>query len=175
MARFASSWQGRAFYGSDENERIHCKASATVRASAEGWFEGEADPSPDIAHGVGSKKPRINIRPQGQTLRVGAGDEMEPQIRGDIICNCPNQLSGNYFPAGKTDSGTGAAAFVAPTFDCARPGTASDEEICADPELAANDVRLDRASEALLPRLDGVTRRWLTEDQCLWVKTQAQR
>lgn len=63
--------------------------------------------------------------------------------------------------------------FVAPTFDCTRPATATEEEICADPELAANDVRLNHAWKDLQPRLDAVTRKLLTEDQRNWVKTQA--
>ena len=78
----------------------------------------------------------------------------------------------------RRQAGRGAAtdkadtAFVAPTFDCARPDTASEEEICADPDLADNDQKLNRAWKALLPRLDETTRRALTEDQRNWVKSQ---
>ena len=54
-----------------------------------------------------------------------------------------------------------------------RPETASDEEICADPDLADNDQRLNKAWKALLPRLDDMTRRALTEDQRGWVHAQA--
>jgi uncharacterized protein YecT (DUF1311 family) len=64
-------------------------------------------------------------------------------------------------------------AFVTPTFDCTQPETASDEEICADPDLADNDRKLNRAWKALLPRLDDTTRRALTEDQRGWVRSQA--
>ena len=60
-----------------------------------------------------------------------------------------------------------------PTFDCLRANTATDEEICADPDLAENDRRLNRAWKALLPRLDDATRRALTEDQRNWVGAQA--
>jgi uncharacterized protein YecT (DUF1311 family) len=59
------------------------------------------------------------------------------------------------------------------TFDCTDPKTATEEEICADPDLADNDQRLNRAWKTLLPRLDDVTRRALTEDQRNWVKAQA--
>ncbi len=54
------------------------------------------------------------------------------------------------------------------------PATAAEKEICADPELATNDVRLNHAWEALLPRLDAATRKWLTADQREWVKVQTQ-
>ena len=84
------------------------------------------------------------------------------------------QLTASYFASGKQDAAAGKAdtAFVAPTFDCTRPGTASEEEICADPDMAENDQKLNRAWKALLPRLDEATRRALTEDQRNWVKSQ---
>src|SRR5262249_34036755 len=65
-------------------------------------------------------------------------------------------------------------AFVMPTFDCTRPATASEEEICSDPDLADNDQRLNRAWKALLPRLDEATRRALGDDQRDWVKAQGE-
>jgi uncharacterized protein len=69
--------------------------------------------------------------------------------------------------------GAADTSFVAPSFDCARPATASEEEICADPDLAGNDQKLNRAWKALLPRLDEVTRRALTEDQRGYVRAQS--
>jgi uncharacterized protein YecT (DUF1311 family) len=62
-----------------------------------------------------------------------------------------------------------------PSFDCNRPGTASEEEICADPDLADNDRRLNRAWKTLLPRLDAATRRALSEDQRNWVRAQTRQ
>jgi uncharacterized protein YecT (DUF1311 family) len=84
------------------------------------------------------------------------------------------QITGSYFASGKQDAAAGKAdtTFVAPTFDCSRPGTASEEEIGADPDMAENDQKLNRAWKALLPRLDEATRRALTEDQRSWVKSQ---
>ena len=80
-------------------------------------------------------------------------------------------------PSGKADDtaapGAADTSFVAPSFDCARPATASEEEICADPDLAGNDVKLNRAWKALLPRLDETTRRALTEDQRGYVRAQS--
>jgi uncharacterized protein YecT (DUF1311 family) len=54
-----------------------------------------------------------------------------------------------------------------------RPVTASEEEICADPDLAENDQRLNRAWKALMPRLDPMTRRALVEDQRGYVVAQS--
>jgi len=84
------------------------------------------------------------------------------------------QITASYFAGGKPDTATDKTdtAFVAPTFDCTRPGTASEEEICADPDMAENDRKLNRAWKALLPRLDETTRRALTEDQRNWIKSQ---
>lgn len=162
-------------YGPEDNQRQNCKASALVRLGTDGWLAGETDVAAAAKAPDGNKPARVKIRLQGQTLRVIAGDELQPQGRGGLDCYGVNQITGSYFPAGQSVTSGPAAAFTAPTFDCARPATASDEEICADPELAATDVRLNRAWKALLPRLDAATRRLLTEDQRAWVKTQAQR
>jgi uncharacterized protein YecT (DUF1311 family) len=61
-----------------------------------------------------------------------------------------------------------------PSFDCTKPATASEEEICSDPDLADNDQRLNRAWKALQPRLDEATRRALAEDQRDWVHAQGE-
>lgn len=165
----------RTFYAEGDGDKMNCKARALLHARADGWFAGEADLIGVDPHPDRSKPSIIKIRLQGQTLRVIAGDEMHPRERHDIDCGGPNQLTGTYFPLGKADASAGAASFVAPTFDCAKPATASEEEICADPELADNDQRLNRAWKALLPRLDAVTRKWLIEDQRNWLKTQSLR
>src|SRR6185295_3625783 len=84
------------------------------------------------------------------------------------------QITASYFASGQSDASDRTdTAFAAPTFDCTRPETASDEEICADPDLAENDQKLNRAWRARLPRLDDATRRALTEDQRNWVRAQA--
>jgi uncharacterized protein YecT (DUF1311 family) len=170
---FRVALASEAVYGPDDEQQLRCKASALVRPGMDGWLAGDADASDDAR--AGGKPSRVKIRLQGQTLRVIAGDEMHPRERADIVCRGANQLTGSYFPTGKSDASGGAAPFVAPTFDCARLATAAEEEICADSELAANDVHLNHAWNELLPRLDATTRRWLIEDQRGWVKTQAQR
>jgi hypothetical protein len=121
-----------------------------------------------------AKSPSLKMRRQGETLRVVvSGQNWSESNRPD--CEYMWQITASYFASGKPDVVTDKAdtTFVVPTFDCTRPETASDKEICADPDLADNDQRLNRAWKALLPRLDEATRRALTEDQRGWIHAQA--
>jgi len=172
---------GHARYGvSDDDLRQTCEATAIVRPGTDGWLAGDAiaaagDPKPDGA-GERTKPALLRIRRQGETLRVLAGnDSRDDWDYRTLHCSRRNLLTGSYFAVGNAGAAANAAAapFVAPTFDCANPGSSAEEEICADPELAANDVRLNRDWKRLLPRLDAATRRYLTADQNAWVKSQA--
>jgi uncharacterized protein YecT (DUF1311 family) len=172
----------KASYGeSDDNRQQTCKADAAVRLGADGWLSGDAIAIGNTAAAqTSAKKPAlVKIRRQGDSLRVLAGDEIHSQANSDSFnCRSANQLTASYFAIGTTpvaDGHPAAAPFVSPTFDCAHPDTAADEEICADPDLAANDVRLNQAWKRLLPRLDATTRRLLTEDQRAWAKSQPER
>jgi uncharacterized protein YecT (DUF1311 family) len=182
-----------AIYGpADQEERQwHCQASALLRPGPNGWLEGTllsetktagAD-APKAANDDSKpeKPPAIKLRRQGETLRVvvdGDPDHLEswPQ-ENRAHCKDIAPLTGSYFASGKLDPARTPdktdTSFVAASFDCDRPFSAADEEICADPELAANDVRLNNAWKALLPRLDEATRRALTDDQRHWVRAQA--
>lgn len=166
----------RVNYGSDRH--TECAVGAIVRPGARGWLTGALLPGeaakPD-AKSEPKKLPALKMRRQGETLRVmivadrdGSNDDLPG-------CESAEQITASYFPNGKPEASTARtdSAFVTPTFDCARPETATDEEICSDPDLADNDQRLSRAWKALLPRLDDLTRRTLTEDQRNWVKSQA--
>ncbi|MBR1124935.1 DUF1311 domain-containing protein [Bradyrhizobium lablabi] len=174
-----------AVYGAGSETRRDCKVTAEVKSTSgpmsTSWLAGLVLPDPDApakAADDKSEPPKpatIKLRRQGETLRIVVGNE---EYFGEQRPNCSymTQLTANYFADGKAE---GAAAidkaevsFTMPTFDCARPSTASDEEICADPDLAENDQRLNRAWKALLPRLDETTRRALTEDQRNWVRSQ---
>jgi uncharacterized protein YecT (DUF1311 family) len=174
----------RVDYGS--NRRRACRLSALAKPTSGGWLTGpilpdeaaaaKAPADDKTAAASESKKPTtIKMRRQGETLRlVLSGDDWNADEHPD--CDNLWQITGSYFASG--EGGAGAAdkadtAFVAPTLDCTRPETATDEEICADPDLADNDRRLNRAWNALLPRLDETTRRVLMEDQRGWVKSQA--
>ena len=170
-----------AAYGAGSDRRRDCKATAEVKSGAGPWLTGivlpDADAPEKTADGNSepSKPPSIKLRRQGETLRIVVGNE---EYRDDERLNCLYmwQLTASYFADGKAETTAAAdkadATFVAPTFDCTRPSTASEEEICADPDLADNDQKLNRAWKALQPRLDETTRRALIEDQRNWVRAQ---
>ena len=178
-----------AVYGpADSEERQwRCQASALLKPDAGGWLKGTILPEEAPA---GAKPPvdadgrpiplaSIKIRRQGETLRVVVDNPDWPNWDDQRNPHCSNvhPVTGSYFASGELDTALvpdkADTSFVAPTFDCTRPLTASDEEICADPDLAENDVRLNRAWKALMGRLDETTRRALADDQRHWVKTQA--
>ena len=161
--------------------RRECKLTAEVKSTSGPWLAGLALPDPDAPAKAAddksepSKPATIKLRRQGESLRIVIGNE---EYFAEERPNCPymSQLTASYFADGKAEAAATSdkadASFVVPTFDCTRPSSASDEEICADPELAENDQRLNRAWKALLPRLDEPTRRALTEDQRNWVRAQ---
>lgn len=160
--------------------RPECKLTAEVKSTSGSWLSGialsgEAAPAKTADDkSEPSRLPAIRMRRQGDTLRIVVGYDAENnEDRPD--CTSLEQITASYFADGKTDTAAADKAemsFVAPTFDCTRPASASDEEICADPEMAENDQKLNRAWKALLPRLDETTRRALTEDQRNWVRAQ---
>jgi len=160
-------------YGSDKHWQ--CKLRAVVMPGRDGWLTGVTTPTqPSDGAAKAADSVSIKLRRQGDTLRVVLlATEEQWFSSNDPDCDRLGQVTGTYFArpsqdgTDKTDTG-----FVTPTFDCTRPETATDEEICADPDLAANDQRLNRAWKALLPRLDDATRRALTDDQRHWVSSQ---
>jgi uncharacterized protein YecT (DUF1311 family) len=170
----------RSVYGTGSDRRRECQASALLRPDPSGWLTGRMDSKPaqtaDGAKSAPGKTPLIRIRRQGETLRVVA-DDRKWQLTGLPGCTDSGQITAGYFAGGKADAaatpGAADTSFVVPSFDCARPATATEEEMCADPDLAGNDVKLNRAWKALLPRLDEVTRRALTEDQRGYVRAQS--
>jgi uncharacterized protein YecT (DUF1311 family) len=176
-----------AVYGSDDDRRRKCQVTALVKPAAGGWLTGTILPAKMPAPATGDSKAttaspqvqllNIKLHRQGETLRVATGNQDSPYYDTRPNCNNADQVTASYFASGKPDATAPAdkadTSFVAPTFDCTRPDTASDEEICADPDLADNDQRLNRAWKALLPRLDEATRRALIEDQRHWVRVQA--
>jgi uncharacterized protein YecT (DUF1311 family) len=185
-AAYRIAIETHAVYGTDDERHRECQASALLRAEPGGWLSGNilqkhARPTPTTGEATATaddaKPLTLKIRRQGGTLRVVVdGKESIDATLPD--CKFIGQVTASYF-AGGTPDAAGAttekayAGFVAPTFDCARPATASDEEICADPDLAENDQKLNRAWKALLPRLDPTTRRALIEDQRDYVGAQS--
>jgi uncharacterized protein YecT (DUF1311 family) len=131
-------------------------------------------------NGKPSLPPAIKLRRQGDTLRVVVGVPDETSYTLNLMPHCrrARQVTGTFFASGKSETAAaekGEVNFTKPTFDCAHPESASDEEICADPELADNDQRLNRTWKALLPRLDDITRRALVDDQRRWAAAQARQ
>jgi uncharacterized protein YecT (DUF1311 family) len=167
----------------DDDRHWRCRASALVKPAGNGWLagdlvlatkkEGAGSPNDDPP----ALRLPIRMRRQGETLRIVVTQRKEPFDYGSLeSCRVSEQVTSTYFASGKAGAAPSDridTSFVAPTFDCARPVTESDEEICADPDLASQDVRLNRAWKALLPRLDEATRRALIEDQRSWIREQA--
>ncbi|WFU35052.1 lysozyme inhibitor LprI family protein [Bradyrhizobium brasilense] len=171
----------RGDYGGDR--RRSCKLTADLKPAGSGWLAGTvvintdtaADKPKADAAAAPARPPSLKLRRQGETLRI-VGSIDDEEWDGFADCSSMWQVTGSYFAAGKdTASDSADTAFVVPTFDCTRPETATDEEICADPDLADNDRRLNRAWKALQPHLDEATRRALIDDQRNWVKSQAQQ
>ena len=154
--RYGIAIETRSIYGSDDDQRWECKASALLRPASDGWLAGRIlqdatkpaqiagdTAAPDNTRPQPAKTPLVRIRRQGETLRVVTDyrEWEEAKLPG---CDFSSQITASYFASGKVDVAAATApvdtAFVLPTFDCARPATASDEEICADPDLATNDL-----------------------------------
>ena len=164
-------------YTIGEDERQVCHASAVMRAGPAGWLAGAIEAEP-VAPAEGKPAAMLRTKPQGETLRVVAGDESNADIdRRELGCSGINQITGTYFAVGGAGkaaaSGSHERLLVTPTFDCAKPATADEEEICADPELAENDRRLNEAWTKLQPRLDPETKHFLKDDQRAYVASQA--
>src|SRR5262249_18620439 len=121
--------ESNAVYGADDERRAQCRAIVLVKPSASGWLAGTFE-GPSRAVGNKPEQPAtIKVRRQGETLRVVAEETwLFDDARPD--CKTVRSVTGNYFASGKDDAASDKAdtAFVVPTFDCARPATASEEE-----------------------------------------------
>jgi len=175
-----------AIYGTEVQRRWTCQATALVRRGSDDWLSGEIAPEIPPEQAAGGKdykspdaKPgplvAIKLRRQGETMRIVV-DENDSRTDTRPHCSHVQPVTANYFASGPADTPAATdridTSFVVPTSDCTKPYSATDEEICADPELADNDQRLNRDWKALLPRLDDATRRALSDDQRLWVRAQ---
>ena len=155
----------RGDYGADIEKRRACRTVDIVSADVSGWLAGAIVPLQVGEHNLASTGSLLRLRLHQGTLRVVSANESN-----GAACDGPNQLSGTFFfvdprpvPANKV--GANASSFIAPSFDCLKPVTSSEEEICADPDLVRNDLRLNNAWSALQPRLDRTTRHCLAIDR----------
>ena len=152
---FRLAFDTSAVYGTGSDRRRTCKVRALVKPSSGAWLTGAMLPDENgtaketagkTADADSKSKPTpVKMRRQGETLRIVLGDaEWRDEERPD--CEYMWQLTASYFADGKEAVADKAdTTFVPPTFDCTRPETASDEEICADPDMAANDQKLNKA------------------------------
>jgi uncharacterized protein len=166
-------------YG-DRDEPVTCGATAQAKPAGDGWFAGPAtrttgdDASDEKDSTASTNSPfQLRVRLQGNTLRI----VLTPSEQ-DTICGVPEQITGSYFAVGSRAAGRmppagPAARTVSPSFPCATAKTADEEEICADPELAARDIEIARAYRETLRRLDAKTAGYLRADQRAYLKENA--
>ena len=156
-------------------DRERCLFKANLAPNDAKWLEGEAlvvtaDGEAKVADLPYDEAPRHRIKliRQGDTLR--AADD------GNFDCGA---FTGTYFraksekdpvatPASTTASK--APSLTLPSFDCLKPSTATDEEVCADPELAEADLRLNRAWKAKFDTFKGTAQSALKGDQRAFVR-----
>jgi uncharacterized protein len=175
-----------------EEDKTHvCGLTAIVKPE-DGWYQGEPAPNKngvaedddddddDTANAAEAEDedeanpPRLRLRLQGNTLRVvmEVNDE-------DGFCNGPSSVTGSYFAGIRGMSSTNAkseevaARTVSPTFDCATARRPDAEEICADPELAEQDVELAKTYKDALDELKPETATHLRADQRAFVQSNA--
>ncbi len=147
-------------YG-ERDDTLTCDLTGTFKPD-NGWFAG------DLSAQDGTTTP-ARLRLQGNTLRVVHlyGD------RDQSVCGELAMMTGTYFPMHAAAIGTAAAVAartVAPSFKCATAQNADEEEICADPDLAAQDAALARVYGETLRRLELRPASSLRADQRNWVK-----
>jgi uncharacterized protein len=159
----------RGHYQENE-EPFVCAVAADLALTPDGWFTGATRRDAD-AGDADVKGFLLRIRLQGGTLRVVMEGEQD-----DPLCPNAELVTGSYFPLFTTDPlarGVAAAPPVSPSFDCGGAKNLDEQEICADPELAALDGEIARAYREALRQLDPNAANHLRTDQRSWVKENA--
>jgi uncharacterized protein YecT (DUF1311 family) len=144
-----------------DHEPVACHLTGTLKADGSGWFAG-ALRSPD------GEAAQVRLRLQGNTLRLIAryADDHPP-------CGVLGIATASYFPINPAQLAAAsavAARTASPSFKCATAQNSDEEEICADPELAARDAAVARLYAEVLRRLDPGLAAQLRADQRAWVK-----
>lgn len=150
-----------------------CNAQAQLKPDRDGWLAGTATRWEDDDQAVPADKAdgpfRLRLRLQGNMLRIVL---MPSEM--DSFCGMPEQITGTYFLLTAAEQRRGPSpAAVSPSFPCATAKLVDEEEICADPELAARDVEIAQAYRDLQRKLDARTFGFLRDDQRAWVKDNA--
>ena len=145
----------------ERNDTLTCDVAGTFKDDGSGWLAGELA----LQEAAGT---RARLRLQGNTLRIVHVDDADHRVCGDLA-----SITGSYFPMVPGAAGTAAAVAartVRPTFRCATAQNADEEEICADPELAARDTEIARLYGETLRRLEPRLAAQLRADQRAFVK-----
>jgi uncharacterized protein YecT (DUF1311 family) len=168
---------GKPAYADSADDAMSCNARAEVQPQSDGWLAGPAtridkDAAPGPA-GSDHSPFELRLRLQGHTLRI----VLMPSEQ-DSFCETPEQITGTYFALGPAAAGqappvAGAARTVSPSFACATAKGTDEEEICADPDLAARDADIARVYREALRLLDTKSAGFLRDDQRAYVKENA--
>jgi uncharacterized protein YecT (DUF1311 family) len=154
-----------AYEGRDD--ALTCDLAGTFKKDGRGWFAGEF--ARQNAADAGARAP-ARLRLQGNTLRLVHRHDGDTDQR---VCGALAIITGSYFPmapAARAASSVIAGRTVSPSFKCVTAENSDEEEICADPELAARDAEIARVYGATLRRLEPRLAARLRADQRGWAK-----
>jgi uncharacterized protein YecT (DUF1311 family) len=153
----------------DRDDTLTCDLAGTFKKDGSGWFAGDfAAPGAADARA----RARARLRLQGNTLRIVHIDDADADA-DQRVCGGLEIITGSYFslhPDARAAASVLAARTVSPSFKCATAENSDEEEICADPELAARDAKLARVYAETLRRLEPRLAAQLRADQRGWTK-----
>jgi uncharacterized protein len=153
----------------ERNDTLTCDLAGTFKKDGSGWFAGEFA-TPRAADARARAPARLRL--QGNTLRIVRADDVGTDA-DQRVCGGLETITGSYFsltPAARAPASVISARTVSPSFKCATAENSDEEEICADPELAARDVKLARVYAETLRRLEPRLAAALRSDQRGWAK-----
>jgi uncharacterized protein len=155
----------------ERDDTLTCDLAGTFKKDGSGWFAGDFA-ALDAADAGGRGRAPARLRLQGNTLRIVHADAADTDA-DQRVCGGLEIITGSYFslsPAARAAASALAARTVSPSFKCATAENSDEEEICADPELAARDVKLARVYAETLRRLEPRLAAALRADQRGWAK-----
>jgi len=153
----------------ERDDTLTCDLAGTFKKDGSGWFAGDFV-APDAADARARAPARLRL--QGNTLRIVHTDDADTDAE-QRVCGGLEIITGSYFslhPDARAATFALAARTVSPSFKCAIAENSDEEEICADPELAARDAKLARVYAENLRRLEPRLAAQLRADQRGWTK-----